>query len=248
MKTNEMLMIGGAAVAAYLLLNKSGGITAPTGINTGTGTSSILNPGGTTAIAGKVPVQQVLPGIVSTATVPTPPTNFDQTYFLTYVYPIAIASNPNLTNPNYQLSPTELNQYAANYLTIRQGVATWTSNGGNLNLNLQSHWRQYGVAQKLIFIPFLPTNTTPYVPPVSTSTTSGSGSSFGSILGDIGKGVALVSALAGVSDDVTPLELQVIATGAVIAKDLIPMYYAGSGGGAFFVEDNLNSFLTQYLP
>jgi hypothetical protein len=148
-----------------------------------------------------------------------------------------------LANPNYQLTPAEAQQYAANYADISQGVATWP--GGLSQANLQKHWTLYGVAQKRVFVPLQPPSSSPYVPPPANPKSSG-GSSWVNTLLTVGGDVAKVALMAGPEERLNDGELQLLFTAAAIMKDVLPMYRAGNQTFVNTVDAQLNDLLTQY--
>lgn len=241
-----MLYVAGAGVLGLLLLSKTGSaasVSTPASNTYGVIPVSTSTTGTTT-----VPLSSICPGLVSSVQVPAPPAIFNEAYFMQYQYPPLTAANPNLLNSNYTLSQAELNQYAANYVDVAQGVKTWTSNGGNFNANLQSHWKQYGVAQHRVFVPFLPTDTTPYVaPPAGSSSSGGGGGSswVGTALTVAGSIVALL----GPNDPIpflTDLDLETVVEGGAIMKDILPLFYQADSR-AIDIEGNLDATLNNYL-
>jgi hypothetical protein len=249
MKTNTLLLLGGAGVAAYFLLGQSSSTTATVpGTTTNLLSSLLPSTTATSSVpAGYVPIQVVLPTVSTVGNVPTPPATYNQQYFATYIYPVAIAFNPNLTNPNYHLTTAELNQYAANFPGMAQTVAAWTSNGGNLMLNLQSHWTQYGVAQKLIFIPFLPINNGAAQPP-AVNAKAKSGNVLTDALSVVSVATPILLKVLGPDPDpqLNYAEVELLMNGSYIAKSILPFFYALPGSVALDTENAIDEVLTKY--
>ena len=249
-KDNTTLYVGlgVAAVAAAYLMSKGSAATVATPASNAYGVipvtppaSSPVSSGGATTVA----LGAICPTLVGNTTlVPLPPAVFSEAYFMQYQYPPLCASNPNLLNSNYQLSQSEITQLAANYVDVAQGVKTWTSNGGNFNANMQSFWKQYGVAQHRVFVPFEPTDTTPYVAPPASSTGKTS-----STLGTILTGAASIIAVLGIDRPIpqmTDLDLETLTEGSAVAKEILPMFY-NADPAAKEIDMQIDDVLTYYF-
>jgi hypothetical protein len=220
MKSNTLLIAGGA-VAAYFLFIKPK-TTAVTTL-----------PGGTTLPPGSpIPTTYGINGGYSGPNAAVV-SNYAQ----------ILAANPNIGNPNYQLTPAEAQQYAANYADISQGVATWP--GGLSQANLQKHWSLYGCAQRRIFLPLQPPSTANFIPPVNNPNSSGGSSSWvGSAIGTIG---SIALAILGTSGEkLNNAECQLLITGGLVIKDILPMYAQNNPQYVDMATAKLNDLLTQY--
>jgi hypothetical protein len=264
---SPLVIVGGAA-ALYFLFGNSGSSTP--------GTTSV-NPI-TNALA------QLLPG--STTTTQQIPTTYginsgirggDGSYFTCANYAQLLAVNPNLGNPNYVMTDTENGQYLANYLNLQQALPYWVgqkaidgTHPANILQAAQVHWRNYGCAAKMIFLPLEPPSGANYVPPPSAKKSSGSG-----ILGTILKSVTIVagaaltvasagtaapliaagtsvaltaeSAIHGVSDTLlNDSEVQLLFQGAAIIYDILPLYAQNDPLLVAAIKLQLDTLLKQY--
>lgn len=245
---NTMMYVAGAGVLALLVMSKSSAATVATPTSNAYGVIPVTPPASSAVPTGgatTIPLSDICPGLVGNNTmVPVPPAVYNTAYFMQYQYPALTAHNPNLLNSNYQLTLGELAQYAANYVAVAQGVKTWTSNGGNYNLNLQSHWKQYGVAGHYVFDPFLPTVTAPYVPPAATS--SKTSSSTGSTILSVATGLISLLGIGSPIPELTDLDLETVAEGYAVMKDLLPMFYGADSRAADIDQDFIDT-LGYYL-
>jgi hypothetical protein len=159
-------------------------------------------------------------------------------------YAALVAANPNLANPNYQLTAAEAQQYAANYLDISQGVATWP--GGLSQANLQKHWTLFGAPYQRIFIPLVPPSGAPYIPVQQNPNSSGGGGSswVSSALSIAG---TILPAILGNDPKLNNAEVQMLMTGACIIKDILPMYRQRNGPAVDQIGARLTDLLTQYV-
>jgi len=243
--------IGVAGLAAVYLMSKSSATVATPTSNT-YGVIPVTAPsaspvGGTSTT---VALGAICPTLVGNLTlVPLPPAVFSEAYFMQYQYPPLCASNPNLLNSNYQLQPSEIQQLAANYVDVAQGVKTWTSNNGDFNKNMQSFWQQYGVPEHRVFVPFEPTDTTPYVAPPKGATSGSSSSGGSSWVGTALTVAGSIVALLGVDRPIpslTDLNLQSVTEGSAIAKAILPMFYAVAPT-AIEIDMQIDDVLTYYF-
>ncbi len=179
MKQNEMLMLGGAGLVAYLLLGNKTKSTPSASTLLSSGSNGSTGPGSYTVDATH------------------PPLTFDVNYYEKYQYPLLTQQNPNLLNPNYQLSQAEADQYLNNYTHLKQALPQWVpSLAPNLLEAVRRHWRLYGPQNKYSFMPFRPTDDVPYTPPPPAPNSSGSG-----WISDVLGIATSVVALLGVSDE-----------------------------------------------
>jgi hypothetical protein len=248
MKTNQLVLFGALGVGAYLLLSKSGSSNPLSSLVTN---STSTNP------------TSVQPYTQTGGNPDNPP-------FVATLQNIPLQQqyNPNLLNPNYRLTPIEIQNYLSNYLDLQQGLQTWIGNSGpghpqtyiNIEDAAQSHWQQYGVSENRTFIKL----QTPSMDPFRGDQNNGGGfwSSIGNAVTSIGKDVISVAPaaataiisnpelLAGVAgNDLEYLngkELETIVTGSVVIKDLLPdiakinPYYAG------VVDTKINGIITYF--
>jgi hypothetical protein len=216
MDTKTLMLLGGGGVALYLLTNNNAATTT---------TPTVTNP------QGLVGINSGLPG-------------GNGSYDTVANYSDLLAAVPNLGNPNYQMTPAELNQYLANYLDLRQGLATWS--GGLSPHNIQYHWTNGGCAQKRIFLPLQPPSMAAFVPPPPSS-----GSSWTSWIGPVLQVAGtVVEAVAGVDNpkyDLTAGEIEVLITGAAILKDILPFYEMNQSTRVEMATNRLNSLLSDYV-
>lgn len=189
------------------------------------------------------------PGGITT-NIPAAPAVFDETYYLTYQYPAMLAANPNIGNPNYQMTLDEANQYYNNYLGIRQWIATQgivPKPFQDLQTAVQYHWSNYGVANKCSFLPFTPTNNVPYNVPVKNNNTTGSGGSAQSWVGTAASVAAVVASFLGIDDgNLNATEAEILINGCAIVTDALPMFYGAPGGLALRIDTKMNDLLKQY--
>ena len=224
---NKVLIYGGIAAAAYFLFIKPSG-------------TSIINPTGAPGVPGTP---------VNTGNIPTT-YGVNGGYTGNYAavvsnYNTLIQADPNLSNPNYQLSPSEAQQYAANYADISQGVATWP--GGLSQKNLQKHWTLYGCAQKRIFLPLVPPSAAPYVATVQNNPKSSGGGGSSWVGPAITTAGMIVVALLGVDDTkLNNAECQLLFTGSAIMKDILPFYALSNRIAVNEIQGRLDDLLTQY--
>lgn len=149
----------------------------------------------------------------------------------------AYPNDPNLLNPNYQLTPTQLQNYYNNYLELRQAMPDWLKEnpayGGDLNKALQDHWRQYGCSFHWTFYPLTVPDKTVYVPPPSPPDSGGSWLS--SALKIAGSVVALVAGPNTNKDNIPPLtmgDMSILQNGSIVAMDIVPMFVDTGTGPA----------------
>ncbi|MGH7954836.1 MAG: hypothetical protein ACREOZ_02625 [Gloeomargaritales cyanobacterium] len=224
-KVNPIVYVAGAGVLAYLFLNKSavpGSTSAP----------SLLN--------------NLLPSSTPTTYGINAGTLLHNDHDAVQNYAQLTTANPNLLNSNYQMSAGENAQYGANYLDLRQGLASWP--GGYTPANLQKHWGLYGVADQRIFLPLVPTSNGSFIVPPANPKTSAGGGIFGTILKAVTTiGPSLV-ALAGPEDQLNDTELNLIVTSALIFKKILPFFAIIDKSLVISINNKIDSLLTQYEP
>lgn len=149
-KNNTPLIIGGgiAALGALYFLSRSSAATPAAGTN----------------------FSSTIPGA------PAPPLVYNDSYYKTYQYPALVAANPNLLNPNYQLTAQDATNYYNNYLELQQ----WWNGEANkqfpsLQAALQWHWKNAGVPLQYSFVPFTPPKNVNWTPPPPKPKSTGSG-------------------------------------------------------------------------
>lgn len=186
--TNPALIVGGLA-AAYLLLNSNSGSSPAAG-----------NP-----VTDALVPQPAASAVPTTYGINSGVRGGNGSFYTVSNYAQLLAANPNLGNPNYQMTATENGQYFNNYLDLQQGLPSWVGqkmlNGvkaTSLMQAIQGHWTFYGCAEKRIFLPLQPPSGAQYIPPPPQPKSSGSGI-FGTILrvATIVGGAALTVASAG---------------------------------------------------
>lgn len=228
------LLIGGAA-AAYFLFLKPKGVAPVTVINPATGVPYATGPYTTAPYA-------TAPAVTPTASNPagqpttygTPGPGYPSNYS------VLTAANPNLLNPNYIMTDSELNQYKNNYLDVAQWAATYKK---GVNAGLQKHWHDHGVAEKRVFVPIVPPSNSPYVPPQPNPNSSGGGNFLSTALTVVGS----IAAILGPDDPkLNDLEIQVLFTGAGIVKDILPFYNSTNRQLVSAIGSRLDSVLNQY--
>lgn len=232
---NTGLYIGLAAAGGlFLFMNK--GTAAP-------GTS-ILSTGGSYPYL-------ILPGH------PAVPSAWNYQYYLQWIYPAMIAANPNVANPNYQLSQAELNQYLQNYSDLRGWLPTAVPHlFPNQNAALQFHWAHSGPTESRTFLPFLPTTTAPYTPPPANPNSSGGTPWYTTALSVAGSLIALAgrddfqdaiqSTELLAAPRLNDWECEVLISGSAIGLEILPFYYGLPGGRALEAEDRIKAAVYQY--
>lgn len=152
--------------------------------------------------------------------IPPPPAVYSQAYYEQYQYPAMLAANPNVGNPNYRLTDAEANQYLQNYLDLAQGLQLEATNGMTIQDAARRHWTNHGVAEKRTFLPLMPQDKTPFVPPPANNNAS-SGSWITSALGIATSVVGLLG-----PGDVTlnQREAEVLINGGAILKNILPLF------------------------
>jgi len=229
MKTSEIVMLGGAGLAAYFLLAKpnTSPINTGTTFNTGsTGNSLVgLNSG-------------VKGGNGSFCTV----SNYNQ----------LLAAVPNLGNPSYSMTDAEASQYVANYSDLQQGLPSWLNvkqpdgtTPTTLNQAARSHWKFYGCAEKRIYLPLQPPSTAAFIPPPQNSQAkpSGSSSTLSTILGV----ATTVLGFLGENDgQLNNADVQMLFTMSAVIKDILPLYEPKDPLLTRAIEAKMNVLLNQY--
>lgn len=232
MKTEQLLLLGGAGIAAYMLL-KPHAQTIP---GSGTTIPVSTGSGGTTVLVGKN--SGVRGGNGSFYTV----SNYNQ----------LLQANPNLGNPQYQMTSSELAQYLANYSDLQQGLPSWVGQKdptGNIMTSLtraeQVHWQYHGCAEQRIFLPLQPPSTANYIPPPPNTNTS-SGSSGGGWLSSALGIATTVIGLLGEPAQLNNADAQALFTMSAIIKDILPLYASTDPLLTRAIEVRMNTLLIQY--
>lgn len=272
MKTEDIVLYGALAVGAYLLL---------TGNSSASSSTTALAPGATAAttspLSSLLSIPQNLISSLSTpasttisSSIPPAPATFDINYYLTYQYPVMLAQDPSIGNPNYIMGDSGAQQYINNYADL-QGANLQSWPGGLTKAGVRDslpqgqtgildkarlHWTQYGVAQKRSFLPFTPYNNSPQVgvpiPPVPVAKSTGG---FLGTLASLAQiAVPIVTAVAGTGDMVqvpllTAEEVAVLVTGGQIVLDTLPLYFNSPSNGAAANEmyDDFENLIAQYV-
>lgn len=243
---SPLLIIGGAA-AAYLLLSNSSSNGATNPIAAGPAVQSLasLLPGSTTA----------------TTTIPTTyginsgQLGGDGSFYTVSNYTQLLAANPNLGNPNYQMTAAENSQYLANYLNLQQGLPTWINQKDLLGQKVntlaqaaQAHWTEYGCASKMIFLPLQPPSNANFIPP-PVPPKKASSSSTGTVVTSALKIAATVLPfILGETDEATlsAADQQILFSGAAILYDILPLYANADPQLTGMIKNKLDSLLKQY--
>lgn len=232
---NTLLYVGAAAVGAYLLLGKSSkpAQTLPNG--------SIIPAGGSTTIGFNSGIK-----------------GGNGSFYTVANYSQLLAANPNLGNPNYQMTSAEINQYMANYSDLQQafpadiqtGAVFYGIKSTSIQQLAQLHWLHSGCAEQRIFLPLQPPSTANYIPPppnpATTSSSSGSGSAW---VGDALKIAGTVAAIfLGPADNpqLNALEAQTLITGAAVLKKILPIYLQVDPTLVNSIQNKLDGLLSQY--
>src|SRR5882724_4506833 len=239
MKTKEILLYGGGALLAYEFFLKPK-TTAP-GTTSVNPISTIFNPSPTTSPTG------ALIGINSGIK------GGNGSFYTISNYNQLLAANPNLGNPNYQLTDAERTQYLNNYLDLQQGLPSWVGRKqpdgiipANIQQAAQEHWHFFGCAEKRIFLPMQPPSTGAYQPPppnAGSTSSGGSGSSWISVAGSVA--VALVGLL-GEADKLNDADCQLIFTMSAIIKDILPLYQQSDPLLTRAIDNRMNNLLIEY--
>lgn len=239
-KTISPYIIVGGVAAAYLLL-KPASTTVP-GTVPATGLSSLL-PGATSQVPTTYGINSGLKG-------------GNGSFYTVANYQQLLIANPNLGNPNYQLSASELAQYLANYLDLQQGLPTWIGEhnaAGQLISTLQqaeqAHWNLHGCAEQRIFLPLQPPSTGSYVPPPPAPVAAKkSGSSWISSAVNIAGSVALALLGNQTTKDyvLTDGDWQTIVAGAAISKKILPLYLQVDPNLVASISNKIDSVLSDY--
>lgn len=230
MKNENLLLLGGGTVALFLLMQNNGSQA----------TASTTTQAGVTA-----PVQLV--GINSGQL------GGNGSYYTCSNYAALLAADPNLGNPNYIMTPAQVNQYMANYADIREAMPSWVGhkygNGApapnppqNVQQAAQTHWWMGGCAQKRIFYPLTPTSPALEVPPPA----NGSGSS-GSWVGTALQVAGTVAAFLGNPDNLNDGEIQCLFTGGAVLTDILPFYKMNNNAAVTTAQNRLTNLLLMYV-
>ncbi len=171
----------------------------------------------------------VVPGTTAPATgsgtIPAPPVTYNETYYKTYQYPALVKANPELLNPNHQLTSTEANDYLNNYLELQQWAPSVIGKQPNINSMqqaMQYHWTHYGVAQQYSYVPFTPPKNAQWVQAPPNPNSSGSG---GGVLSTLGTVASIAAMFIGVDDRIlSDEEIEILITMAPVTRDVIKFY------------------------
>lgn len=226
-KTEHLLLLASVGAAGlYFLSSSTPGVTSPV--------SAPLAASGNTGYP-----YPILPGA------PPIPATWNLSYYLTYEYPAMLAANPNIGNPNYQLTQAEANQYFNNYLELQQWEVTVVPKPfANLLIAMQYHWHTYGVAQQYSFTPFLPTKNVNWTPPPVNK--NASGSSTQSWIGTALSIATTVAAILSPPPVLNHAEAEVLINGSAIGLNILPMFYEATNGYASAAMGKMEDLLTQY--
>lgn len=211
MKTSDMILYGGLAFVGYTLLTKKAG-------------TPVTTPGGGVITSGAPPV----------------PSTYNQAYYDQYEYPAMVAANPNIQNPNYQMTYAEAMQYKANYLEIQDWLPSVDKHDFPTDQSaLQYHWHTFGVAQRYSFMPFIPPKNAHWVAPPANSNSSGGSSWVGTALSIAGTIIGFF----GTDEKLNDKEVEVVLTGAAVASRVLPFFNSQLSAQA---GERLASIVSEY--
>jgi len=222
----NLLYIGAGLVGVFLLTQKK---STPS-TKTFTSSPGVQNTGSGTSYTTPVNNSSQTPGYYVDATgnkvtvQPTP------------------AQNAGLTDPGYQMTPSELATYNANYLDLQQGMRDWIPKYGSLNAALQAHWNQAGCAEHRTFLPLVSKYHDAYIPPPPND--SGWLSTALSVVTTVAPFIAGVNDNAGI-DQLTYGDKQLLLTGSAVVNELLPLY--GDSGKARGTAEKMNSILSSIV-
>lgn len=234
-----MMLYGGVAVAAFLLLNKSKNTTPILKTNTGTSIT---------------PTSPVSNTVTPTGTYSDPNANVlisKESGLTNAQYAAMLAQNPNIANPNYRLTDAEATQYLNNYLDLRQELPNWVKSGhigsGTLLDAAREHWKEFGAVVKMTFLPMNPPSARAYEPPPPQPATAATKTSGGGFWSTIGKGLGVATSIVGLFGDekLNDKELEILTTGSAILNDILPMF--GNDKQSVVIKERMDGLLKQYL-
>ena len=170
---SPVIILGGAAAAYFLLNNNSA--SAPAASSVVSNLQNLFTPSTTS---------QTLTGINSGIL------GGNGSFYTCSNYAQLAAADPNLLNPNYQLTPDQAQQYYNNYADLEQWYSqpSTAAQFHTVQNAMQYHWNKYGCAEKRIYYPFNNPSTAAYIAPPPAAKSSGSG-----ILGTILKVATIVA-------------------------------------------------------
>ena len=141
------------------------------------------------------------------------------------------------------MTASEAGQYAANYLDIQQGVATWPG-GGLTQANLQKHWTLFGCAEKRIFLPLQPPSGAPFVPTQQNAKSSGGSSSW--VSSALTLAGTVLPMILGPDPKLNNADCQMLFTGAAVIRDILPMFRKNNPALVNSIDAKLTDLLKQY--
>jgi hypothetical protein len=233
---SPLIWVGGAAAVYFLFLRP----TTP------------AVPGASTSL-----LSTLLPGAASSAVgINSGVKGGNGSFYTCSNYAQLLAANPNLGNPNYQLSAAEQSQYMANYSDLQTGIPPTVGKKGSqgqtlstLAIAIQYHWNQNGCGEKRIFLPLQPPSTAAYIPPPPVAKAASGGSFLSSALGIATSVVPYVAMLAGPynSPQLNDGEVQLLFTAGAIINQILPLYASSDIVQVNRIDQALNDLLTQYV-
>lgn len=201
-KSNTLLYVGIAAGAYLFLTQKSGGVSLLPGSagNVPLANSIIPTGGQVNGINSGIPAGNGSFNSVS---------NYNQ----------VAQANPNILNPNYQMTAAETAQYANNYWDLKHAYTSgaW---GTPPQISYQQHWSQHGCAEKRIFVPLLPPCTNDFVPQPPAPKKAEGGNTLSTVLG------IATTVLGFLGDDpvLNNADVTLLVTGGAIVNNILPMF------------------------
>lgn len=234
---NKTLLIAGGAVLVYFLTK-------------GNSPALSLIPGSTAPLA-----SQATGGGFVTYGINSGVKGGNGSFYTVANYDQLANANPNLLNPNYQLTPAEIQTYLSNYSDLQTGLPTFVGNTNYHGIKLnslaqaaQAHWNGNGCAEKRIFLPLQPPSTAAYIPPPPAPSKSSGGGFLSSALGFVGSALPYVAAILGTDD--TPLlndaDQQALFTAGAIITDILPLFANSDPTLVAGIREKLNSVLLEY--
>jgi hypothetical protein len=230
---NTLLYVGIAAVGAYFIFSGSGTSTATSAL------SNIL-PGATGSLVG------INSGIRGGS----------GDFYTVSNYAALLSADPNLGNPQYQMSAAENAQYIANYQDLQTGLALFVQQGGvngfkfnTMPAAAQYHWTYYGCSEKRIFLPLQPPSTAAYVapPPPPKSATAAKPTTQSWITTGLQVAGTLAMLLGPNDPQLSTGDLYVLLNASGIIKNILPFYLQADGILVDSIENKMNSLIAQYV-
>lgn len=244
MKTETMLLIGGAALLGYEFI-----IKPQTAVPVSVPASQL--PGGSTA-----PVNSAAPpSTTNVYGVNQGQRGGNGSFDLAANYSSLVSYDPNLRNSNYQMTPAQIATYLNNYQDLRTGLPGWLNRKDpsgkmlvTLNDAAQSHWMQFGSKEGRIYYPLIPVSGEAYIPAPAAPKSSGGGGFLSAALGIVTKVAPIVAMFAGTEDlpELNQADKNLLFTGAAVLAEILPMYEKANPMLVQAINKKLNLVLQNY--